>query len=626
MCGIAGIIENSNDPSIANKARLESDLAKMNAIQKHRGPDGEGVFIDATNKHLFGFGHRRLAILDLSSAGHQPMVIKSQKGSRLVLTYNGEIYNYLELRDELKSKGCHFKTGTDSEVLLRAYEEWGEACLEKFNGMFAFAIYDESKRTIFAARDRFGVKPFYYRNKSERFEFASEIKAILSVGRSLGPDDQTIVDYLLTGHLGISERTFFRDIKELRPGHLLKLEITSARFEIKKWYDLSKRVEERSALLRENPIDKKHAALEVQRLLTGAVRVRLRSDVPVGTCLSGGIDSSSIACIAADLQASALKVKGQKGKPFIGITASSLDPQNDETAYAKLVADSRGLDWHCVKPQSFLEKLEEVIRLQDEPFGGLSVFMQEAVMAKAKALGVPVLLDGQGGDEVFLGYSKYLQGVRRPSFRESYPRFMAKHLASSLGFLERRELETELSRTLPQEVKRSREHLLKYRRALSDPQQAQIMDITETNLPQLLRYEDRNSMYHSIETRLPFLDYRLVEFGVALPSNFKIGMNGIQKTVLRGAMRRVVPDGILDRRDKIGFAPPNRDWTKEFVHLWRDSVSDSMIVSKLIGREVANLNGLAAEVLSVDTIWRLINLAIFARQADGGSYQGSSSW
>ncbi len=608
MCGIAGIIEKRSGETQESRARLEADLAEMNRMQKHRGPDGEGVFADAVSGSVFGFGHRRLAILDLSPAGHQPMIVKAKAGSRLVLTYNGEIYNYLELRSELQAKGYRFTSGTDSEVLLRAYEEWGEDCLERFNGMFAFAIYDESRRRIFAARDRFGVKPFYYRETASQFQFASEIKAIIGVGRSSGVDDQTVVDYLLTGHLGFSERTFFRDVKELRPGHWLRFDLEQSKWTIGKWYDLGKRVDLIQQELVELAKSEDEAAREVQKVLTDAVRVRLRSDVPVGTCLSGGIDSSSIASIAADLKASqaiGLTTSARTGS-FIGITASSLDPQNDETAFAKLVADSRGLDWHTVRPQSFLDKLEEVVRLQDEPFGGLSVFMQEAVMAKAKELGVPVLLDGQGGDEVFLGYPKYLQGVG--GFR---PRLMAKRLASQMGILERRELEVELSRTRPNEVKEAKAHLLRYRRNLSNTRRAQIMDITETNLPQLLRYEDRNSMHHSIETRLPFLDYRLVELGVALPTGLKIDASGIQKSVLRQVMRGVVPDGILDRHDKIGFAPPDRIWNQSFERLWQERVEDSQFLRSLLG---------ASDIQSVDwrgclstgTRWKIINLSFIA--------------
>ncbi|MDX9731792.1 MAG: asparagine synthase (glutamine-hydrolyzing) [Bdellovibrionales bacterium] len=599
MCGIAGIIQKRIGETQELRARLEVDLGEMNRKQKHRGPDGEGVFVEEASGKAFGFGHRRLAILDLSPAGHQPMIVKARTGSRLVLTYNGEIYNYLELRSELQAKGYRFNSGTDSEVLLRAYEEWGETCLERFNGMFAFAIYDESRRQIFAARDRFGVKPFYYRETETQFQFASEIKAILGVGRSSGVDDQTVVDYLLTGHLGFSERTFFRDVKELRPGHWLRFDLEQAKWMTGKWYDLGKRVDLLQREIVELVKSEDEAAREVQKVLTDAVRVRLRSDVPVGTCLSGGIDSSSIASIAADLNA---------GSSFIGITASSLDPQNDETAFAKQVADSRGLDWHCVRPENFLDKLEEVVRLQDEPFGGLSVFMQEAVMAKAKELGVPVLLDGQGGDEVFLGYPKYLQGVG--GFR---PRLIAKRLASQFGVMEKRELETELFRTRPNEVKEAKAHLLRYRRNLSDPRQAQIMDITETNLPQLLRYEDRNSMHHSIETRLPFLDYRLVELGVALPAGFKIDSGGLQKVVLRNAMLDVVPAGILDRHDKVGFAPPDRVWSRDFKRLWLDRVFNSRFVGALLGQGQI---GRASDLVSPDVQWRLINLSIWARLFD----------
>lgn len=593
MCGIAGIIEKRRSGTAVDiRSQLESQLKKMNAAQKHRGPDGEGVFVETSGDSSFGFGHRRLAILDLSPAGHQPMIVNTRRGGRLVLTYNGEIYNYLEIRSELQARGHLFATGTDSEVLLRSYEEWGESCLEKFNGMFAFAIFDEHCNKIFAARDRFGVKPFYYRDTGARFEFASEIKAILSLGRSGGVDAQTVVDYLYSGQLGFSERTFFSDVKELRPGYWLQFDIPGKTWKTGQWYDLSSRVESIDISLTE-----REATCEVQRILTDSVRLRLRSDVPVGTCLSGGIDSSSIASIASELSV----------KSFVGITASSLDPQNDETEFARLVAESGGLNWNLVRPNSFVEKLEEVVRLQDEPFGGLSIFMQEAVMAKSKEIGVPVLLDGQGGDEVFLGYPKYLQGFL--SFR---PRLIAKRLASQMGILERRELAVELNRSFPKELKVAKEHLIMYRRSLSCPRKAQILDITSTNLPQLLRYEDRNSMHHSIETRLPFLDYRLVEFGVALPASYKIDSRGTHKAILRKAMRGVVPDGILDRQDKVGFAPPDRVWRREFAHLWSESVARSGFLISVLG-EAALRQELDETDYSQDLRWKLINLAIWSK-------------
>lgn len=605
MCGIAGIIEVRRQGFSGEERRIEAEICTMNSLQKHRGPDGEGVFVEAVANYVFGFGHRRLSILDLSSAGNQPMVVRSRQGSRLVLTYNGEIYNYIELRADLKARGYRFTSSTDSEVLLRAYEEWGESCLEKLNGMFAFVIFDESKQVIFAARDRFGVKPFYYREKPGRFEFASEIKAILGIGRSGGIDDQTVVDYLLTGHIGFSERTFFKDVKELRPGHWLTLDLNQGKWTIAKWYDLRERVESFERTSSGQSQTSEEAAFEVRRVLTEAVQLRLRSDVPIGTCLSGGIDSSSIASIASGILTKSAADQGSGSRAFIGITASSLDSQNDETPFAKQVAVSSGLDWHCVCPQGFLENLEEVVRFQDEPFGGLSIFMQEAVMAKAKALGVPVLLDGQGGDEVFLGYPKYLQGFG--GFR---PRLLAKRFASQIGILEKRELELELSQTLPDEVKKSKAHLLKYRRTLSDPQKAQIMDITETNLPQLLRYEDRNSMHHSIETRLPFLDYRLVELGVALPKELKIDTNGVQKSILRRAMRGVVPDGILDRQDKVGFAPPDRVWSGSFERLWRERVLSSPYLRTLLGPRALFTKDLRRG-LSAGAQWKIINLALW---------------
>lgn len=576
MCGVSGFIQRKNQP--VDRSTIE----KMMSAQKHRGPDGNGVFEGPG----FLLGHNRLAILDLSPAGCQPMELATANGQKLVLTYNGEIYNYLEIRDELTAKGHRFTNQTDTEVLLHAYQEWGAACLDRFNGMFAFVVYDSAKKMMFGARDRFGVKPLHLRVTADTFSFASEIKALLAVQAADGLDRQTIVDYLYCGHMHHSGRTFFGGIEELKPGHRFSYDLQTHTLKIEPWYVLRERV--RTV----DKIDAGEAATELRRYLEDSVKLRLRSDVRVGTCLSGGIDSSSIASLAARLSSD---------KSFIGITAESLDPANDETAFAKQVADNAKLEWHRVKPVDFRERLYDVIKTQDEPFAGLSVFMQDAVMRESRRLNVPVLLDGQGGDEVFLGYPKYLQAKAWPPFK-----LLLKRTASSLGWVERRELEAELAKSSSAELAKSKRHLLEYRRALSHPLEAQLMDITKTNLPQLLRYEDRNSMRHSIETRLPFLDYRLVEFGLGLPFELKVQPHR-QKAVLRDSMRGVVPATILSRRDKIGFAAPDRVWEPHFDALWKDHVLRSKALQEILPGVILR----PPQALAPSARWKLINLAIW---------------
>jgi asparagine synthase (glutamine-hydrolysing) len=586
MCGISGIIQ-KRDTSVDRSA-----IDKMVQALKHRGPDGEGVFEGPG----FFLGHNRLAILDLSPLGYQPMELGS-RGDRLVLTYNGEIYNYLEIREELRSLGHVFKSETDSEVLLHAYQEWGASCLDRFNGMFAFVIYDERKKLLFGARDRFGIKPLYLRNLGDTFTFASEIKALLTVRPSDGFEMQPIVDYLYAGHVGHTPQTFFKGITEHPAGHYFTYELSSHSLVEKRWYDLRERV---GLASHSAPKTREEAAERLGSLLTESVRIRLRSDVRVGTCLSGGMDSSSIAMIASKLN----------GGGFFGITAQSLDPANDETEFARAVAEKAKLEWHCVKPEDFRDRLDAVVRSQDEPFTGLSVFMQDSVMAEARRLGVPVLLDGQGGDEIFLGYPKYLQALTRSPFSGGGSRMFSKRAASAVGWLEKREFESELELSAPKELEIAREHLLAYRRSLSNAREAQIMDITATNLPQLLRFEDRNSMRHSIEARLPFLDYRLVEFGVSLPTEFKIH-DGVQKAVLREAMVDSLPIQITSRRDKVGFAAPDARWNLYFDALWSQPANPE------IEQMVPGVRGSAAPELSPVMKWKLISLSHWARIASG---------
>lgn len=587
MCGISGLVQKR---ALADSnAIIRQSLEKMVRVQKHRGPDGEGIFVGSN----FGFGHNRLAILDLSAAGHQPMSIESMTGNRLLVTYNGEIYNYIELRNELEGLGRNFRTQTDTEVLLHAYDQWGEGALDKFNGMFAFVLWDEKRNLLFGARDRFGVKPLHYRVTSDGFSFASEIKALLTTSASNGPDMYSIAEYLYSGHLNTSERTFFSDFKEVRGGHKFTYDLRSHEFVISRWYDLASKFSGEGQNLE---FEYSSAVEKLKELLFDSVRLRLRSDVRVGTCLSGGIDSSSIASIASRLS---------RRPGFIGITASSIDPETDETSFAKEVADTNGLEWHSVRPSDFRDVLREMVLIQDEPVGGLSVFMQYHVMKTARALNVPVLLDGQGGDEVFLGYPKYQQAVAWPGAK-----LWAKRTAAKMGFVETRPFEADLVSTLPKELESARSRLVDYRRRLSGATGAQIQDLTVSNLPQLLRYEDRNSMHHSIETRLPFLDYRVVEFGLGLPLGYKISSSGTLKWILREAMRGTVPDRILNRSDKVGFAPPAKTWSSYFQQVWTEEVTTSEFLRQICPSVILT----SPKQMSPESQWKLINLAIWSKK------------
>ncbi|CAN5581467.1 asparagine synthase (glutamine-hydrolyzing) [soil metagenome] len=577
MCGISGIVQKKN------QTLDRSDIDKMVHAQRHRGPDGEGVYEGPG----FFLGHNRLAILDLSDAGLQPMQYHHKNGVNYVLIHNGEVYNFIEIRDELRALGHQFKTETDTEVLVHAYAEWGVSCLDHFNGMFAFVVYDPAKKILFGARDRFGIKPLHLQMTAETFAFASEIKAFLAIGKVDGVDRQTVVDYLYAGHIHHSSRTFFKGVEELKPGHRFVYDLQAHVIKTEPWYVLRDHV-------RPLHIGAREAANKLRALLTESIRLRLRSDVRVGTCLSGGVDSSSIASIASTLY---------QGKQFAGITAESIDPETDESAFAQAVAEHAKLDWHRVKPQDFRGQLFDVLRAQDEPFAGLSVFMQDAVMRKARELGISVLLDGQGGDEVFLGYPKYLQARMFPPLR-----LFGKKLASAFGLMEAREFDEDFKRSAPRELEESREHLLNYRRALSSSAEAQILDITQTNLPQLLRYEDRNSMRYAVETRLPFLDYRIVEFGLGLKFGLKVAGHR-QKAVLRDAMRGAVPTQVLERRDKIGFAAPDRSWQQDFQELWREHVIGSKLLTELLPDQVRR----PANALSASSQWKLINLALWSQ-------------
>ena len=506
--------------------------------------------------------------------------------SRYWMSFNGEVYNYIELREELRGLGYEFRTDSDSEVILAAYDQWGEDCLTRFNGMWGLAIFDTPKRTLFLARDRFGVKPLYYIAGRKAFAFASEIKALVPL-LDEGPrvNRPRLLDFLVWSISDHTEETMFESVNQLPPGHRLTIEIgsaldgereiTPADLKPVRWYSVVPRAASGDA------------PAAVGAALDSAVRLRLRADVPVGSCLSGGIDSSSIVCVMS-------RVLGQDNVRNMQKTfsARSEDKEFDESSYARLVAESAGAQATFVTPgpEALLDTLDDLVWHQDEPFLSASIFAQWCVFEAARRAGVIVMLDGQGADETLGGYrgffGAYLASLvrqgrivrwiqeaaairREASF--SWTRlvgYSAAYLRPSLlpliGRLERRAYSD-----------REWVHPSCHGAFESDPVQQlggrasdvasmSIAQLGATNLPMLLRWEDRNSMAFSVEARVPFLDYRFVELALGLPDEAKVG-GGVSKRVLRQAMRGTVPDRVLDRKDKMGFVTSEALWVTRQV-------------------------------------------------------------
>lgn len=540
MCGIVGIYtdnKNQPDPTL---------LAAMSFRLIHRGPDGEGAYL----RGPVGLAHRRLSIIDLSNLAAQPM---PNEDETLWLVFNGEIYNFSELREELLRAGHTFRSQTDSEVILHAYEEWGPECVNRFNGMWAFALYDETEELLFCSRDRFGIKPFYYTVTDGAFLFASEIKALLvwpSVGNR--PNDARLVDYLAWGVLDHTPETMFAGVFQLPPAHSMVVRKGEPEEPIPYW--------ELTISGEQTGINDNKAAVHLQALLLDAIRLRLRSDVPVGTCLSGGIDSSTITAQINDLiRQEAPSSVGERQKTF---SACYQDKQFDESRFIDEVVRATGVDAHRTSPdpETLQKELEHLVYLQDEPFGSLSIYAQYRVMALAGDH-VTVVLDGQGADEQLGGYLGYIVPYLRGL--KSHPLALIREGAGAAlhhhGFF--------LDAKKQIAARKERRSLLccdtpaidRYCGTLPEVLQKEIQS---TNLPSLLHYEDRNSMAFGVESRVPFLDYRVAEYLGSLPMDQKI-RHGVTKHVLRKSIEGLVPETIRNRMDKMGFVTPEEVWMKE---------------------------------------------------------------
>jgi len=540
MCGISVWIKSSP----INKRRF----VRYNDAVSHRGPDAEGTQYQRCGNYYVALGHRRLSILDLHANANQPMT-----DGQCAIVYNGEIYNYLEIRKELESAGCVFQTAGDTEVILQAYQTWGTECLPRFNGMFSFAIMDTFRQRLFIARDRFGIKPLYYYSPTgEQLYIASEIKQIVQLeGFKPTGNINAVGNFIENRYVDYSEETFFKGVYQLKGGDAavisLKRPIT---IEPYRWYDLPEAFR----------AETKGPANYFYQLFRDSVGLRLRSDVEVGSCLSGGLDSTSIVCTAAGI------IQSQGGHhPVKTITSSFDDKRFDERDYVKATRNRVDIDTRFVFPRGkdFFQDVERLIYSQDEPVWSSSIYAQREVFSGASENGIKVMLDGQGADEVFCGYANI--------FYPSY--FRSLNLFRKIGeTLSPRAYRTALKLLLCDSKAKQKRPQLKILKTPYDNRRQTVFPnlhghtehFVRYHLPALLHYEDRNSMAFSVESRLPFLDHRLVEFGLSLDDRHKIG-GRIGKRIIREAMAGKIPAEVLNRKDKMGFVTPQVIWLNSRV-------------------------------------------------------------
>lgn len=604
MCGISGIVQFNNAPV------REKDIRLMMAKMTHRGPDDKGIFLD----NNVGLGFVRLSILDLSSAGHQPMFSHDCK---YVIIFNGEVYNYIEIREELKHKYT-FKTGTDTEVILAAYEEWGEDCLDRFNGMFSLVIFNTETKEVFGARDRFGIKPFYYYRDESRFLFASEIKSILPLLDKKEANDSIIYDYLLFNRTDHTVDTFFKGIKKLQHGSWIKIKNNNVTE--KRWYNLADKIKETKPLSPER----------YRSIFKDSLKLRLRADVPVGVSLSGGIDSSSIvSSLVKDFNLTELNT-------FSAVYGKD-EPSDESEFIDEFRPMIKNMFFTSPDADDFFNDFENFIDAHNEPVPDIGPYVQYKVMELATKH-VTVTLDGQGADEQLGGYhyffgSYYLELLKRfklVKFVNENIHYYKKHKSfDSLKYLLYYSLSPSLQNSINNKSFYSiRKSFLQknannnaINKMLYNPKDLNesLLQHFEYKLEHLLRWEDLNSMYFSIESRVPFLDHRLVEATLSSPSNLKIN-EGETKFILREAVKDILPEKITQRKDKKGFTNPRDKWfkTKKFqIYIIELINSESFKNRGYFDSAIANeeyKKHLEGKADKSKEIWKWINLENWFRK------------
>lgn len=623
MCAISGVFNKNGKPVI--KKEIDSMLNTM----LHRGPDDRGFYIAPQTQNI-GLGHLRLSIIDLTPDGHQPML--SMDGN-LTIVHNGEIYNYIEIREELKKLGHRFQSQSDTEVILEAYKAWGEDCVSHFNGMWAFAIWDEKKSKLFCSRDRFGIKPFFYHDSAEHFLFASEIKGILALFKNKPEvNEQFLYQYIDRSVPFGSNQTVFKSINSLQPAHNLIIEDRKVR--IKRYWNFDVKRFRKT-------YDYSNPQKTFRKLVIDAVKLRLRSDVPVGVCLSGGIDSSVVTGIIT-------KILGQKVNTFSSVYK---EPKYNEEEFIDEMNKYCGTSSHKLRPSSdskkFFTILEKLIYHHDEPVRGPSTFSQWHVFQCAKEK-VTVTLDGQGADELLGGYKYYYPAYFATLLRDLIFKGKVRNLKT---FLEgRRDVKKYIGPTynwdtlkyfLPRFlielkkfirpskrwqnmvlsedfIKRAKSSPGFIPKVYSDPFSQYLFEtFTTTNLPMILDFEDRMSMAFSLEARTPFLDYRVVEFCFGL--SYEEKMDGYRnKLILREAFKDILPEKIYNRKDKKGFPTPNEHWfrneLKKDLHdifysssFAKHGVFDPLKVQKLFEEHQENANW-------ERILWRVLTIELWMRK------------
>ncbi|MCW2763673.1 MAG: hypothetical protein JWR85_3874 [Marmoricola sp.] len=570
MCGIAGYW--SAVPGAGHADLLQSALARLG----RRGPDDQGMERYQCDAGEVGLGHTRLSIIDLSDAGHQPMNSPDQ---RYALVFNGEIYNYRELRQELAAGGTVFRSQSDTEVLLAAWASWGEACLPRLTGMFAFAMLDRAQGSLTIVRDAFGIKPLFFAKSAGGVCFASELPAAVALrGKGAQLNLQRAYDYLAHGDYDSNESTFVEGIVQLEPATLRVLNLRSGELgPARSWWTPRVQAVGSPTLYQ--------AAAELRHLFLESISQHLRSDVPLGAALSGGVDSSAVVCAMRHLEPDA---------PIHSFSFIAKDSPVSEENWVDLVNAAVGATPHkvLVEPQELARDLDDMIMAQGEPFGSTSIYAQYRVFQLARESGITVTLDGQGADELLAGYNGYPgkrvhsmlddggfgQAVRFLSHWKDWP---GRPLSHGLKLVVADYVDGELYQRLRQmagsdlqpdwlDAGQLREQGVQLRFPRVLPQQVPgrrlmaelAVSATRRGLPALLRHADRNSMRFSVESRVPFLTTRIADFLFSLPEQYLVSPQGETKHVFRAAMRGIVPDAVLDRRDKIGFATPEQEWLR----------------------------------------------------------------
>ena len=608
MCGISGIISTEVGPD------KEQIIRKMNAALSHRGPDGEGYWSNTKgNVHL---GHRRLSIIDLTESASQPMHYLN----RYTIVYNGEIYNYPELRKTLTDLGYTFITKSDTEVILAAYHHYGQNCMHEFDGMFAFSIWDEQEQLLFCARDPYGEKPFYYHHNNDTLYFASEMKALWAAGVQKNKDESMLGLYLGLGWMkdpSDAGRTFFSGIRSLKAGHMLTY--TKGKTEEKKYFSEQ-----------HHPTSKyENESEKMDEMLSLSVKRRLRSDVPLGVGLSGGLDSSTL--LWHILQQDAKRIK----------TFSAIFPgfEKNEESYIKKLTKAFSVDSFLITPKAeeLVRDFEKGMYHQEEPISSSSVFVQNRVYEFARENGVKVMLEGQGADEIFGGYAKYLHWFLQEQlatgnwkrFRDEKKKLIQhntglewndKNIVAAFfpnlanGIIEKRNLQR-LSNARILETTFAEQMRKEWIGRLQSPmirgiQDAMYADRNGMNLEVLLRYADRNSMQHGVEVRLPFLFSPLINMVSQMKSELLI-RDGFTKWFLRNSMKDRLPTDIVWRTDKVAYEPPQASWMKArgmvdyLYEAKKRLVDEKMISHEQLAMEGDNLSAHAANNYD----WRILSVA-----------------